>query len=363
MAKLHFERYKPHLNVATIGHVDHGKSTLTAAITKAMSTCGLGKVISLGDIFNPEEKERGISISPKYFEYETENRHYAHIDCPGHAGYLKNLLWGVSQADCAILVVSSADGPMPQTREHILCARQMGVSHIVVFLNVKYDTDEELEELVQLEIRELLTEYGFDGENLPVVKGSALHALESTGHKDGDANCIYKLLEEMDSYLPIPERDLGKPFMMMVGNVYSLPGMESFGKILNKAEAGDHMAIQLGSDIKRKDIRRGMVVCAPGTVTLHNHVETEMYLLRKEEGGNHTPFFNGYTPQMYQFSWDVEVKVKLPEGTEMAFPGDHLRATWKLLRSMPVGVGQRFSLRNNGRTIGTGVITQILPDL
>ncbi|HWT22896.1 MAG TPA: elongation factor Tu [Solirubrobacteraceae bacterium] len=394
MAKEKFERDKPHVNVGTIGHIDHGKTTLTAAITKVLSETYGGQARSFDEIDNaPEEKERGITIATSHVEYETANRHYAHVDCPGHADYVKNMITGAAQMDGAILVVSAADGPMPQTREHILLARQVGVPYIVVFLN-KADMvdDEELLELVEVEVRDLLSEYEFPGDDIPFVVGSALKALE------GDAEYtakIVELAEQLDSYIPEPERDLDKPFLMPVEDVFSITGrgtvatgrieqgvvntgdtvqivgihtetsqtvvtgVEMFRKILDQGQAGDNVGCLLRG-IKRDEIERGQVLCKPGSITPHTRFKAEVYVLKKEEGGRHTPFFNGYRPQFYFRTTDVTGVANLPEGTEMVMPGDNIQMEIELIQPIAMDAGLRFAIREGGRTVGSGVVTEII---
>jgi len=394
VAKEKFERDKPHVNVGTIGHIDHGKTTLTAAITKVLSETYGGQARSFDEIDNaPEEKERGITIATSHVEYETANRHYAHVDCPGHADYVKNMITGAAQMDGAILVVSAADGPMPQTREHILLARQVGVPYIVVFLN-KADMvdDEELLELVEVEVRDLLSEYEFPGDDIPFVVGSALKALE------GDAEYtakIVELAEQLDSYIPEPERDLDKPFLMPVEDVFSITGrgtvatgrieqgvvntgdtvqivgihtetsqtvvtgVEMFRKILDQGQAGDNVGCLLRG-IKRDEIERGQVLCKPGSITPHTRFKAEVYVLKKEEGGRHTPFFNGYRPQFYFRTTDVTGVANLPEGTEMVMPGDNIQMEIELIQPIAMDAGLRFAIREGGRTVGSGVVTEII---
>ena len=394
MAKEKFERGKPHVNVGTIGHIDHGKTTLTAAITKVLSDTYGGQARSFDEIDNaPEEKERGITIATSHVEYETNNRHYAHVDCPGHADYVKNMITGAAQMDGAILVVSAADGPMPQTREHILLARQVGVPYIVVFLN-KADMvdDEELLELVEVEVRELLSEYDFPGDDIPFVIGSALKALE--GDEEYTAKII-ELAEQLDTYIPEPERDLDKPFLMPVEDVFSITGrgtvatgrieqgivntgdtveivgihtetsntvvtgVEMFRKILDQGQAGDNVGCLLRG-IKREEIERGQVLCKPGSITPHTQFKAEVYVLKKEEGGRHTPFFNGYRPQFYFRTTDVTGVAKLPEGTEMVMPGDNIQMEIELIQPIAMDAGLRFAIREGGRTVGSGVVTEVI---
>jgi elongation factor Tu len=394
VAKEKFERDKPHVNVGTIGHIDHGKTTLTAAITKVLSDTYGGQARSFDEIDNaPEEKARGITIATSHVEYETNNRHYAHVDCPGHADYVKNMITGAAQMDGAILVVSAADGPMPQTREHILLARQVGVPYIVVFLN-KADMvdDEELLELVEVEVRELLSAYDFPGDDIPFVIGSALRALE------GDPEYtqkIVELAEQLDSYIPEPERDLDKPFLMPVEDVFSITGrgtvatgrieqgivntgdtveivgiktetsntvvtgVEMFRKILDEGRAGDNVGCLLRG-IKREEIERGQVLCKPGSITPHTQFKAEVYVLKKEEGGRHTPFFNGYRPQFYFRTTDVTGSAKLPEGTEMVMPGDNIQMEIELIQPIAMDPGLRFAIREGGRTVGSGVVTEVI---
>jgi elongation factor Tu len=392
VAKEKFERDKPHVNVGTIGHIDHGKTTLTAAITQVLADQG-GESKTFDEIDNaPEEKERGITIATSHVEYQTENRHYAHVDCPGHADYVKNMITGAAQMDGAILVVSAADGPMPQTREHILLARQVGVPYIVVFLN-KADMvdDEELLELVEVEVRDLLSEYDFPGDDIPFVTGSALKALE------GDEEQKQKILElagALDSYIPEPERDLDKPFLMPVEDVFSITGrgtvatgrieqgivktgdevelvgirdssktvvtgVEMFRKILDEGRAGDNVGCLLRGT-KRDEIERGQVLCKPGSITPHTKFNAEVYCLKKEEGGRHTPFFNGYRPQFYFRTTDVTGVANLPEGTEMVMPGDNVQMTIELIQPIAMDQGLRFAIREGGRTVGSGVVTEVI---
>ncbi len=394
MAKEKFERDKPHVNVGTIGHIDHGKTTLTAAITKVLSEKYGGQARSFEEIDNaPEEKARGITIATSHVEYETDNRHYAHVDCPGHADYVKNMITGAAQMDGAILVVSAADGPMPQTREHILLARQVGVPYIVVFLN-KADMvdDEELLELVEVEVRDLLNEYEFPGDDIPFVIGSALKAL------DGDEEYVQKIVdlaEQLDTYIPEPERDLDKPFLMPVEDVFSITGrgtvatgrieqgivntgdtveivgiheqtsntvvtgVEMFRKILDQGQAGDNVGCLLRG-IKREEIERGQVLCKPGSITPHTKFKAEVYVLKKEEGGRHTPFFNGYRPQFYFRTTDVTGVANLPEGTDMVMPGDNVQMEVELIQPIAMDAGLRFAIREGGRTVGSGVVTEIV---
>jgi elongation factor Tu len=395
MAKAKFERTKPHVNIGTIGHVDHGKTTLTAAITKVLAAKGQAEFKSFDQIDNaPEERERGITIATAHVEYETENRHYAHVDCPGHADYVKNMITGAAQMDGAILVVSAADGPMPQTREHILLARQVGVPYIVVFLN-KADMvdDEELIELVELEIRELLSAYDFPGDDIPIVKGSALKGLEGDPGELGEQS-IMKLMEAVDSYIPEPERAIDKPFIMPVEDVFSISGrgtvatgrvergiikvgeeveivgirptqkttvtgVEMFRKLLDEGRAGDNIGALLRG-VKREEIERGQVLAKPGSITPHTKFKAEAYILTKEEGGRHTPFFNGYRPQFYFRTTDVTGIVDLPAGTEMVMPGDNVAVTVSLITPIAMDEGLRFAIREGGRTVGAGVVSAII---
>lgn len=393
-----FERTKPHLNIGTIGHVDHGKTTLTAAITKVLSNQPGNPTQSFD--FNqidkaPEEQERGITIDISHIEYETEKRHYAHIDCPGHADFVKNMITGAAQMDGAILVVSAADGPMPQTREHILLARQVNVPSIVVFLNkIDLVDDEELVDLVEVEIRELLNKYKFDGDNTPIIRGSALKALETDGKDEKWAKPILELMEAVDTHIPEPERDTDKPFSMAIEDVFSIKGrgtvvtgrvergvlkvneeveivglrdtqktvvtgIEMFRKSLDEARAGDNVGILLRG-IEKDDVERGQVIAKPGTVTPHTEFEAEVYILSKEEGGRHTPFFSGYRPQFYLGTTDVTGEVTLPEGTEMVMPGDNVNVKAKLITPIAAEKGLRFALREGGKTVGAGVITKVI---
>ena len=394
MAKAKFERDKPHVNVGTIGHIDHGKTTLTAAITKVLHEhFGSGEVRSFDSIDNaPEEKARGITIATSHVEYETDKRHYAHVDCPGHADYVKNMITGAAQMDGAILVVSAADGAMPQTREHILLARQVGVPYIVVFLN-KADMvdDPELLELVEVEIRDLLSEYDFPGDDIPFVTGSALKALE--GDKEHEAK-ILELAEQLDTYIPEPTRELDKPFLMPVEDVFSITGrgtvatgrveqgiiktgqtveivgirpttstvvtgVEMFKKILDQGQAGDNVGCLLRGT-KREEIERGQVLCKPGSITPHTKFKAEVYVLKKEEGGRHTPFFTGYRPQFYFRTTDVTGVANLPEGTEMVMPGDNVQMEIELIQPIAMDQGLRFAIREGGRTVGSGVVTEVI---
>ena len=396
MAKAKFERTKPHVNIGTIGHVDHGKTTLTAAITTTLQNrYGLGEKVAFDAIDKaPEEKERGITISTAHVEYETPNRHYAHVDCPGHADYVKNMITGAAQMDGAILVVAATDGPMPQTREHILLSRQVNVPYIVVFLN-KCDMvdDEELLDLVEMEVRELLDQYEFPGDDTPVIRGSALEALNNPEGPWGDK--IVELFEEIDAYIPEPERDNDKPFIMPVEDVFSITGrgtvatgrvergsltvgseveiiglteekrkvvvtgIEMFRKLLDQAETGDNIGALLRG-VQRTEIERGQVLAAPGTIHPHTKFKGEVYVLKKEEGGRHTPFFNGYRPQFYFRTTDVTGDLQLPEGTEMCMPGDNITMTISLITPIAIEEGLRFAIREGGRTVGSGVVTEII---
>ena len=402
MAKERFQRNKPHVNIGTIGHVDHGKTTLTAAICMTLAQKGSAKAMNYADIDKaPEEKARGITINTAHVEYETEKRHYAHVDCPGHADYVKNMITGAAQMDGAILVVSAPDGPMPQTREHILLARQVGVPYIVVFMN-KTDMmdDEELLELVEMEIRELLSSYDFPGDDIPIVKGSALQALEAVQagkNVDEDPWCakIFELMNEVDSYIPEPARATDQPFLMPVEDVFSISGrgtvatgrvergvvkvsdtveivglmekakttvvtgVEMFHKLLDQAEAGDNIGALLRG-IQRNEIERGQVLAKPGTIKPHTHAIGQVYVLTKEEGGRHTPFFNGYRPQFYFRTTDVTGNIKLPEGTEMVMPGDNIDMELTLITPIAMEKGLRFAIREGGRTVGSGVIAEVI---
>lgn len=395
MAKEKFSRTKPHVNVGTVGHIDHGKTTLTAAITRVLSTRGQAHFTDFSDIDKaPEEKERGITIATAHVEYETTGRHYAHVDCPGHADYIKNMITGAAQMDGAILVVGADDGPMPQTREHILLARQVGVPYIVVFLN-KCDMvdDEELIELVEMELRELLDKYEFPGDDTPIIRGSALKALENP-EDEASAKCIWELMDAIDSYIPEPERDVNKPFLMPVEDVFSISGrgtvatgriergvvhvgdevevvgvrttqkttvtgVEMFRKLLDEGQAGDNVGILLRG-LKRDDIERGQVLAAPKSITPHTKFKAECYILSKDEGGRHTPFFNGYRPQFYFRTTDVTGIVSLPEGVEMVMPGDNVAVEAELITPIAMEVGLRFAIREGGRTVGAGVISEII---
>ena len=398
MAKQKFERKKPHVNVGTIGHVDHGKTTLTAAVTKVLATRGLAQFVAFDQIDRaPEERERGITIATAHVEYETANRHYAHVDCPGHADYIKNMITGAAQMDGAILVVSAADGPMPQTREHILLARQVGVPCIVVFLN-KTDMvdDPELLELVELEIRELLSKYNFPGDETPIVRGSALKALECGCGKEGCASCqcITELMDAVDSFVPMPVRDVDKPFLMAVEDVFSISGrgtvvtgrvergvikvgdeveisgirptqktvatgVEMFRKLLDQGQAGDNIGVLLRGT-KKDEVERGQVLAKPGSITPHRKFKASVYILTKEEGGRHTPFFNGYRPQYYFRTTDVTGVATLPEGVEMVMPGDNVGLTIELIVPVAMEKELRFAIREGGRTVGAGVVSEIL---
>jgi elongation factor Tu len=398
MAKQKFERKKPHVNVGTIGHVDHGKTTLTAAITKILATRGLAQFVAFDQIDRaPEERERGITIATAHVEYETGNRHYAHVDCPGHADYIKNMITGAAQMDGAILVVSAADGPMPQTREHILLARQVGVPSIVVFLNkVDMVDDPELLELVELELRELLTKYNFPGDDTPIVRGSALKALECGCGKDGCAacQCVTDLMDAVDSFVPMPVRDVDKPFLMAVEDVFSISGrgtvvtgrvergvikvgdeveisgirptqktvatgVEMFRKLLEQGQAGDNIGVLLRGT-KKDEVERGQVLAKPGSITPHRKFQASVYILTKEEGGRHTPFFNGYRPQFYFRTTDVTGVATLPEGVEMVMPGDNVGLTVELITPVAMEKELRFAIREGGRTVGAGVVSDIV---
>jgi elongation factor Tu len=398
MAKAKFERVKPHINVGTIGHIDHGKTTLTSAITKYLSLKGMAQYRSFDSIDNaPEEKARGITIATAHVEYETDKRHYAHVDCPGHADYIKNMITGAAQMDGAILVVGANDGPMPQTREHILLARQVGVPYIVVFMNkVDMVDDPELLDLVELEVRELLTKYQFPGDKIPVIRGSALKAMETTA-TDPDAEefrCIKELLDAIDSYIPTPERPIDKPFLMPIEDVFSISGrgtvvtgrvergvikvgeeveivgiretrktvatgVEMFRKLLDEGRAGDNIGVLLRG-IGKDEVERGMVLAKPGSITPHTKFKAEVYVLTKEEGGRHTPFFKGYRPQFYFRTTDVTGVVQLPEGVEMVMPGDNVNLTVELIAPIAMEKELRFAIREGGRTVGAGVVTEVL---
>ena len=394
MAKENFDRSKPHLNIGTIGHVDHGKTTLTAAITKVLADAGLSEARSFDSIDNaPEEKERGITINTSHVEYQTANRHYAHVDCPGHADYVKNMVTGAAQMDGAILVVAATDGPMPQTREHILLGRQVGIPRIVVFLNkVDMVDDPELLELVEMEVRELLSFYEYDGDNGPVIQGSALGALNG---EPKWVDTVMQLMDAVDSWIELPQRDIDKPFLMPIEDVFTITGrgtvatgrietgiantgdaveiigmgadkltstitgVEMFKKILDRGEAGDNVGLLLRG-IDKKDIRRGMVICKPGSVKPHAKFKAEVYILKKEEGGRHTPFHNNYRPQFYVRTTGVTGTINLPEGVDMVMPGDNLTITVELLQPIALNVGLRFAIREGGRTVGAGQVTEIL---
>jgi len=399
MGKAKFERTKPHVNIGTIGHVDHGKTTLTAAITKVLGFQGKAEFVAYDQIDKaPEERERGITINTAHVEYETDKRHYAHVDCPGHADYVKNMITGAAQMDGAILVVSAADGPMPQTREHILLARQVGVPYIVVYLN-KCDMvdDEELIELVEMELRELLTTYEFPGDEIPIIRGSALQALESASKDPGapEYKSILELMSAVDEYIPTPQRPTDKPFLMPVEDVFSITGrgtvatgrvergvvkvsdeveivglmdaprktvvtgVEMFRKLLDQAVAGDNIGVLLRG-IQRNEVERGQVLSKPGSIKPHTHFESQVYVLTKEEGGRHTPFFNGYRPQFYFRTTDVTGVTELPQGVEMCMPGDHISMTIKLITPIAIEEGLRFAIREGGRTVGSGTVTKII---
>jgi len=399
MAKAKFERTKPHVNIGTIGHVDHGKTTLTAAITMYLSNKGQAAVKKYDEIDNaPEEKARGITINTAHVEYETDKRHYAHVDCPGHADYIKNMITGAAQMDGSILVVSAADGPMPQTREHILLARQVNVPSIVVYMNKTDQVDDpELIELVEMELRDLLSVYEFPGDEIPIIKGSALKAMEkgAAGDFKGDEwNSIQELLDAVDSYIPTPEREVDKPFLMPVEDVFSITGrgtvgtgrvergqvktgdemeivglganrktvitgVEMFRKILDQGQAGDNVGLLLRG-VDKEDLRRGMVIAQPGSITPHTKFEGQVYVLKKEEGGRHTPFFNGYRPQFYFRTTDVTGSVELPEGVEMVMPGDNVNMKVELIEPIAMEEGLRFAIREGGRTVGAGVVGKII---
>jgi len=398
MAKAKFERSKPHVNVGTIGHVDHGKTTLTAAITKVLAIKGWANYKAYDQIDNaPEEKARGITIATAHVEYETENRHYAHVDCPGHADYVKNMITGAAQMDGAILVVSAADGPMPQTREHILLARQVGVPYIVVFMNkVDMVDDPELLDLVELEIRELLSKYGFPGNDIPIVRGSALKAMESNSNDFNaeEYKCVLELMGAVDSYVPTPERPIDKPFLMPIEDVFTISGrgtvvtgrvergivkvseeveivglaptkktvvtgVEMFRKLLDEGRAGDNIGALLRG-VGKEEVERGMVLAKPGSITPHTKFKAEIYILTKEEGGRHTPFFNGYRPQFYFRTTDVTGVMNLPEGVEMIMPGDNITVTAELIAPIAMEKELRFAIREGGRTVGAGVVTEVL---
>src|SRR5213082_156823 len=399
MAKSKFERTKPHVNVGTIGHVDHGKTTLTAALTSVLSKLFGGEAKAYDQIdAAPEEKARGITINTAHVEYETKNRHYAHVDCPGHADYVKNMITGAAQMDGAILVVSAADGPMPQTREHILLARQVGVPALVVYMNkVDMVDDPELLELVELEVRELLSKYDFPGDDIPVIRGSALHALESTGdltRTDAEAACIWQLMDAVDSYIPTPQRATDKPFLMPIEDVFGIKGrgtvgtgriergvvktgeqveivgmkeetrtvvvtgVEMFQKTLDQGLAGDNVGCLLRG-VERTEIERGQVLAKPGSIKPHKNFKAQVYVLSKEEGGRHTPFFNGYRPQFYVRTTDVTGAIKLPQGVEMVMPGDNIEMTVELIQPVAMEEGVTFAIREGGRTVGAGICTRV----
>jgi elongation factor Tu len=396
MAKQKFERTKPHVNVGTIGHIDHGKTTLTAAITKQLSYSGKANYVPFDQIDKaPEEKARGITIATAHVEYESENRHYAHVDCPGHADYIKNMITGAAQMDGAILVVGADDGPMPQTREHILLARQVGVPHMVVFLN-KCDMvdDPELIELVEMELRELLSKYEFPGDEIPIVRGSALKALESDDPKSAEAKCIFELMAAVDAYVPEPKREIDKPFLLPIEDVFSISGrgtvvtgrvergivrvgedveivgirptqktvctgVEMFRKLLDEGRAGDNVGVLLRGT-KRDEVERGQVVSKPGSILPHTKFKAEVYILSKEEGGRHTPFFNGYRPQFYFRTTDVTGVVTLPEGVEMVMPGDNVAISAELITPIAMEKELRFAIREGGRTVGAGVVADVI---
>jgi len=398
MAKEKFVRTKPHVNIGTIGHVDHGKTTLTAAIMHCLSSAGQAKHTNIDEIdAAPEEKERGITIAIAHVEYETEKRHYAHVDCPGHADYIKNMITGAAQMDGAILVVSATDGPMPQTREHILLAKQVNVPYIVVFLNkIDMMDDPELVELVEMEVRELLDSYEFPGDDTPVIAGSALKALESSGARDDEwAGKVWELMDNVDSYIPDPERPVDKPFLMPIEDIFTITGrgtvatgrvergivktgeevaivgladdirkvtvtgVEMFRKILDEGQAGDNVGVLLRG-VDRKDIQRGQVLAKPGSITPHTKFKCEVYVLSKDEGGRHTPFFKGYRPQFYFRTTDITGECLLPEGTEMVMPGDNVNLEVTLIQTIALEVGLRFAIREGGRTVGAGVITEVI---
>jgi elongation factor Tu len=398
MAKETFKRTKPHVNVGTIGHIDHGKTTLTAAITKHLAKKGLSEYVAYDQIDKaPEEKERGITINTAHVEYQTANRHYAHIDCPGHADYIKNMITGAAQMDGAILVVGASDGPMPQTREHILLAKQVNVPAMVVFMNkVDQVDDPELLELVELELRELLSAYDFPGDEIPIIRGSALKALESDDPDSAEAKCIFELMDAVDGYIPEPQRDVDKPFLMPVEDIFTISGrgtvvtgrvergiikvgeeveiigirptiktvctgVERFRKTLDEGRAGDNVG-GLIRGTKREEVERGQVGAKPGSILPHTHFTSEVYVLKKEEGGRHTPFFTGYRPQFYFRTTDVTGDIKLPEGVEMVMPGDNVTMEVKLIVPIAMEEGLRFAIREGGRTVASGVIVKVIPD-
>jgi elongation factor Tu len=395
MSKEKFERTKPHVNIGTIGHVDHGKTTLTAAVTLVQSARGMAEIRSFDSIDNaPEERERGITIQTAHVEYETENRHYAHVDCPGHADYIKNMITGAAQMDGAILVVSAADGPMPQTREHVLLARQVNVPSVLVFMNKTDQVDDpELLELVEMELRDLLNEYEFPGDDTPIIKGSALNALNNPGDEVANA-CVVELMDACDSFIPEPKRDVDKPFLMPVEDVFSitgrgtvgtgriergisqrgdapathgmrehkntpLTGAETLRTLLDEGQAGDNAGLLLRG-VDKEELKRGMVLAIPGSITPHTKFKANVYVLKKEEGGRHTPFFNGYRPQFYFRTTDVTGVVTLPEGTEMVMPGDNIEVDVVLITSIAMDKELRFAIREGGRTVGAGVVTEIV---
>ena len=396
MAKVKFERTKPHVNVGTIGHIDHGKTTLTAAITKQLSKKGMAEFVAFDQIDKaPEEKERGITINTAHVEYETAKRHYAHIDCPGHADYIKNMITGAAQMDGAILVVAASDGPMPQTREHILLAKQVNVPAMVVFMNkVDQVDDPELLELVEMELRELLTSYDFPGDEIPIIRGSALKALEAEDVNSPEAKCIFELMDAVDSYIPEPVRDTDRPFLMPIEDIFTISGrgtvvtgraergivhtgdeieiigirptiktvctgVEMFRKTLDEGRAGDNIGVLLRGT-KREEVERGQVVAKPGSITPHKKYMSEVYILKKEEGGRHTPFFTGYRPQFYFRTTDVTGDIKLPEGVEMVMPGDNITMEVSLITPIAMDEGLRFAIREGGRTVGAGVVVKII---
>ncbi|MEA3486064.1 MAG: elongation factor Tu [Thermodesulfobacteriota bacterium] len=396
MAKKKFERTKPHLNIGTIGHVDHGKTTLTAAVTKHLAAKGLAEYMPFDSIDNaPEEKERGVTINIAHVEYETEKRHYAHVDCPGHADYIKNMISGAAHMDGAILVVAASDGPMPQTREHILLARQVQVPNVIVYMNkVDLVDDPELLDLVELELRELLTDYDFPGDDMPIIRGSALKALESDDSDSEDVKSVWELMDAIDTYIPEPVRDLDKPFLMPVGDVFTISGrgtvvtgrvdrgivktgeevaivgirptfktvctgVEMFRKTLDEGRAGDDVGLLLRG-VKREDVERGQVVAKPGSITPHTKFKAQVYVLTKEEGGRHTPFFNGYRPQFYFRTTDVTGIATLPEGIEMVMPGDNVEMVGELITPIAMENQLRFAIREGGRTVGSGVVSEII---
>jgi len=396
MAKEKFERTKPHVNVGTIGHIDHGKTTLTAAITKHLASKGMADFVPFDEIDKaPEEKERGITINTAHVEYQTDTRHYAHIDCPGHADYIKNMITGAAQMDGAILVVAASDGPMPQTREHILLAKQVNVPAMVVFLNkVDQVDDPELLELVELELRELLSAYDFPGDDIPIIKGSALKALESDDSDSDDVKCVFELMDAVDNYIPEPARDIDKPFLMPVEDIFSISGrgtvvtgrvergiiktgedveivgirptlktvctgVEMFRKTLDEGRAGDNIGVLIRGT-KRDEVERGQVIAHPGTITPHTHFNAEVYVLKKEEGGRHTPFFTGYRPQFYFRTTDITGDISLPEGVEMVMPGDNITMEVKLIQPIAMDEGLRFAIREGGRTVASGVIVKVI---